>query len=46
MKASFDKTYCISERCKNKCWRHKDNWEFEKDGLYWFMERCEEEKCR
>ena len=45
MKASFDKTYCTSEICKNKCWRHKSNYEFEEDKLYWFMERCEEEKC-
>ena len=44
MKASFDKTYCTSKECKKKCWRHESNWEFEKDGLYWFMERCEEEK--
>ena len=43
MKASFDKTYCTSEICKNKCDRHKDKWEFEENELYWFMEMCEKE---
>lgn len=42
MKASFDKTYCTSKTCK--CERHESNYEFEEDKLYWFMERCEEEK--
>lgn len=40
--ASTDKTYCINEKCKNKCWRYKDNYIFKEDVNYWFMERCEE----
>lgn len=39
MKASFDKTYCTSKKCK--CERHESNYEFEEDKLYWFMEKCE-----
>ena len=26
--ANTDTTYCTSEKCKNKCWRHKDNYKF------------------
>ena len=49
--ANTDTTYCINEHCKNKCWRYKDNWYFEKDTNYWFMEKCDKtykkslEKC-
>lgn len=38
MKARDDITYCTSKTCKNKCWRHVDNWEFE--GIHSFIERC------
>lgn len=44
MKASFDKTYCVSKKCKNKCWRYESKWEFEKEGYYWFMETCKKEE--
>lgn len=43
MKASFDKTYCVSKECKKKCWRHESNWEFDKGENYWFMDKCEKE---
>ena len=26
--ANTDTTYCASKKCKNKCWRHKDNYKF------------------
>lgn len=42
-KANKDTTYCVSNNCKDKCWRHKDNFEFEKNENYWFMEKCEKE---
>lgn len=41
--ADTDTTYCINEKCTEKCWRYKDNWYFEADTNYWFMEKCE--KC-
>jgi len=39
--ADTDTTYCINEKCAKKCWRYKDNWYFEKDINYWFIEKCE-----
>lgn len=39
-KANFDTTYCKSITCKNKCWRHVSNFEFEEGKNYWFQERC------
>ena len=42
MKAKGDIAYCTSKTCK--CDKHESNYEFEEDKLYWFMERCEEEK--
>lgn len=39
-KADFDITYCEGKDCKEKCWRHKDSFEFEKNKCYSFMERC------
>jgi hypothetical protein len=39
-KANFDTTYCTSLTCKNKCWRHTSNFEFENDKNYWFQEKC------
>ena len=42
-KAYLDVTYCVNTECKNKCWRHMSNYEFEKDNNYWFMEICEPE---
>ena len=39
--ANTDTTYCINEQCQDKCWRYKDNWYFEKDTNYWFMEKCD-----
>ena len=42
IKASTDITYCTNVNCTNKCWRHKDKWQFEDNANYWFMEKCEE----
>lgn len=39
-KANFDTTYCKSVICKNKCWRHVSNFEFEEGKNYWFQDRC------
>ena len=39
-KANFDTTYCKSITCKNKCWRHVSNFEFEEGKNYWFQDRC------
>ena len=39
-KADFDTTYCKSITCKNKCWRHVSNFEFEEDKNYWFQDKC------
>lgn len=39
-KADFDTTYCNSITCKNKCWRHVSNFEFEKDKNYWYVNDC------
>ena len=38
--ANTDTTYCVDNGCKDKCWRHKDNWRFEKDTNYWFIGKC------
>ena len=38
--ANLDTTYCNSVTCKNKCWRHVSNFEFEKDKNYWFQDKC------
>ena len=42
--ANTDTTYCTSEKCKNKCWRHTDNYKFDENKNYWFMSNCEEER--
>lgn len=39
--ANTDTTYCINDKCNEKCWRYKDNYNFDKDTDYWFMEKCE-----
>ena len=42
-KANTDTTYCTNKDCKEKCWRYKENWYFDRDTNYWFseMENCE-----
>jgi hypothetical protein len=45
-KANTDTTYCKSESCPNKCWRHIWNWKFDSDTDYWMMDRCKEEDTR
>jgi len=42
-KANYDITYCQSETCTNKCWRHYTNFEFEQGQNYWFQDKCNEE---
>ena len=42
-KAKHDITYCVCKDCKEKCWRHEDNYEFD-TGLYSFMAYCEDYK--
>jgi len=39
--AKHDITYCESNDCKNKCWRHVSNWEFSKNEFYSVMLCCE-----
>lgn len=41
-----DTTYCKSETCQDRCWRHISKWHFSKDKGYWLMENCEEERKR
>lgn len=41
--AKTDRTYCVKE-CKNKCWRHVSNYEFNKDRLYSFTNECIEKE--
>lgn len=38
-RANFDTTYCTKE-CEDKCWRHKSNYKFNENGLYWFTNEC------
>lgn len=40
--ANFDTTYCVSTKCKNKCWRHASNFEFEENKDYWLIQQCVE----
>lgn len=40
-KANFDTTYCQSSTCKDKCWRHVSNFEFEEGKNYCYMNNCE-----
>ena len=41
--AKIDYTYCVNEKCKNKCERHVDNYNFKEDELYSFCYfECEE----
>lgn len=42
--AKTDRTYCVSELCKNKCWRHESNFKFREDRLYSFTNECIEEE--
>ena len=40
-KANNDTAYCVNTDCGKKCWRHKDNWEFEKNNeRYNFIHKC------
>lgn len=39
-KADFDTTYCISNSCEKKCWRHISNFEFEENKAYWYVTDC------
>ena len=41
-KANFDTTYCTSLTCKNKCWRHSSNFEFEENEYYCFQDKDNE----
>ena len=45
MKAIEDRAYCTNKECKNRCWRHEDNWEFEEGIWYTFIAGCPDEKC-
>lgn len=40
--AKTDITYCTNKNCKSKCCRHVDNWKFDKEKAYSFMDRCKE----
>ena len=40
--ANQDITYCTNSECNENCWRYKNNWHFESDKNYWFMECCED----
>lgn len=39
-KANTDTTYCTNEQCKEKCWRHESNYEFDKGINYWWTFKC------
>lgn len=38
-KANFDTTYCV-RICDKPCWRHADNYDFDKKEEYWFTNEC------
>ena len=41
-KANTDTSYCINEKCKEKCWRHESNYEFDEKENYCFMQYCQD----
>lgn len=43
-KAITDITYCTCETCENKCWRHKSNFNFDEECLYWITNECIEKE--
>lgn len=42
-KANIEKVYCNSKICKNKCCWHKENYKFDKNKSYMFIQRCNAE---
>lgn len=45
--AKTDYTYCVNEKCKNKCERHVDNYNFKEDELYSFCDfECKDEELK
>ncbi len=44
--ANADTTYCTNKKCIDKCWRHIDNWIFDINNNYWFMDCCKRENKR
>ncbi len=45
-KANTDIAYCTKNECKEKCWRHVSNWDFEASGYYSFtsgVNDCQDE---
>lgn len=38
-KANLDTTYCV-RICNKPCWRHADNYDFDKKEEYWFTNLC------
>ena len=43
--ASRDVTYCVNEKCKDRCWRHVSNYRFA-DDYYWYMAGCDNIKLK
>lgn len=40
-----DVTYCVSKECKDRCWRHIDNYVFNDTcRLYSMMAECEKQR--
>ena len=35
-----DVTYCVNKECKNRCWRHLENYEVENGAFYSVTEEC------
>lgn len=45
IKAVGDVTYCVSKECKDRCWRHVDNYVFDDPcRLYSMMAECEKQR--
>lgn len=45
-KAMTDVTYCTSDECKDKCWRHVDDYTFEIDRYFSFIQECEKQRMK
>ena len=45
-KAMTDVTYYTSDECKEKCWRHVDDYTFEIDRYFSFIQECEKQRMK
>ena len=44
MKANFDTTYCMNDKCDKKCFRHHSHYEFELEKAYTWQANCEQKR--